>query len=53
MTKGSTSGYLSEENEDFNSRRYMHPHVQCNIIYKSHDMETTLSIQRQMRRFLK
>jgi len=28
------SGYLSKENENNNSKRYMHPHVHCNIIYK-------------------
>ena len=37
----STSGYLSEENEDTNLNRCMQPHVHCSISYNSQDMETT------------
>ena len=37
----STSEYLSEENENTNSKRYINPHVHCRIIYNSQDMETT------------
>ena len=36
-----TSGYLCEENENTNSKRYTQPHVHCSIVYKSQDMETT------------
>ena len=35
----STPGYVSEENENINSKGYTHPHV--SIIYNSKDMETT------------
>ena len=31
---------ISKENEK-NSKRYLHPNVQCNIIYKRQDMEAT------------
>ena len=34
----STSGYLSKENKNTNSERYMHAHVYCRIIYDSQDM---------------
>ena len=27
----STSGYISKENKNTNLKRYMHPHVHCNI----------------------
>ena len=37
----STLGYISEENENINSKRYMHPNVHSSIIYKSQDMELT------------
>ena len=37
----STPGYLSEENENTNSKRYMHPCVHCSIIYNSQDMDAT------------
>ena len=37
----SAPGYLSEENENTNLRRYMHLCVQCSIIYNSQDMEAT------------
>ena len=36
-----TPGYLSKENENTNSKRYMHPYVHCSIIYNSQDMEAT------------
>ena len=35
QSSNSTSGYLSEENENIHLKRYMHPHVHCNIIYNS------------------
>ena len=35
----STSGYLSQEDKNTKSKRYIHPNVHCNIIYKSQDME--------------
>ena len=34
----STSAYFFEE-KTTNSKRYMHSHVHCSIIYNSHDME--------------
>ena len=34
------SGYLSEEHENTNLKRYMHPCVHCTIIYCSQDTET-------------
>ena len=40
-SSNSTSGYLSEEKENANSERYLHPHVYCSIIYNSQDMEAT------------
>ena len=33
--------YSSKEYENTNLKRYMHPYVQCGIIYYSQDMETT------------
>ena len=35
----STPGYVTEENENINSKRYMHPSVYSRIIYSSQDME--------------
>ena len=35
------SGYLSEEIQNTNSKRYMHPYVHCSIIYNSRDVEAT------------
>ena len=32
-------GYISKENKNANSRRYMHPNVHCNIIYNSQDTD--------------
>ena len=37
----SSSGYLSKENKNTNSKKYMHPHVHCSIIFKHQDVETT------------
>ena len=36
-----TFGYLSEENENINSKKISAPHVHWNIIYNSQDMEAT------------
>ena len=33
-------GYLSKENQNSNSKRYLHHHARCSIIYKIQDMET-------------
>lgn len=38
-SSSSTSGYLSQENENTNSERYMHPHIPCSIVYNGQDME--------------
>ena len=40
-SNNSTSGYISDENENTNSKRYMHSHVHCRGIYNSQDMKTT------------
>ena len=40
-SSNSTSGYLSKENENTNSKRYIHTHIHCSIIYNSQDMEVT------------
>ena len=37
----STSGYLSEETPNTNSKNFMHPYVHCSIINNRQDMETT------------
>ena len=34
-----TPGYTSEENENTNSKRYMHPNVHSSVIYSRQDME--------------
>ena len=39
-SSNSTSGFLDKENKNNNSKRYMHPHVHCSIIYYSQDTET-------------
>ena len=31
--------YISEENQNTNSREYMHPYVYCSVIYNSQDTE--------------
>ena len=36
-----SSGYLFERNEITISKRYLHPHVHCSIIYNSQDMGKT------------
>ena len=33
-------GIYLKKNKNINWKRYMHPHVHCNIIYNSQDMET-------------
>ena len=38
-SRNSTSGSLLEENENTNSKRYMHLSVHWTIIYNSQDME--------------
>ena len=40
MVQQFTSGYLCKENENTNSKRYMHPHVHGSITHYSQDMET-------------
>ena len=32
--------YLTEENENTNLKRYMHPYIYCSIIYNTQDIET-------------
>ena len=41
QSSNSTSGYLSEENKNTNSKRYMHPYAHCSTNYNNQDMETT------------
>ena len=36
-----TCGYLSKENKNTNSKKYMHPYVRSSIVYNSQGMETT------------
>ena len=36
-----TSGYLFEENQNTNLKRYMYPHVHCSIIYDSQARKAT------------
>ena len=36
----STSGYVSEETQNTNSKEYMHPYVHCSVIYNSQGLET-------------
>ena len=38
----STSRYLSKENINTNSKRYIHTHVYSSVVYNSQDIETTL-----------
>ena len=40
-SSNSTPGYLSKEDKNANSKRYMHPYVHHCIIYNSQDMEAT------------
>ena len=37
QSNNSTSEYLSEENKNTNSKRYMHSYVHCSFIYNSQD----------------
>ena len=37
----SISGYLSKENENTNSKRYMHPSVHCRASYNVQDVKAT------------
>ena len=39
QSSNSTLGYLSKENKNTNSKRYMHPSVHYSTIYKSQDIE--------------
>ena len=44
-----TSGYISKETQDTNSREWMHPYVHCGIVYSSQDTEATwVPISRQV-----
>ena len=36
-----TSGYITEETQNTNSKEYLHPCVHCSIIYNSQDIEAT------------
>ena len=42
QSSDSTFGYLSKENKNINSKRYMHPYLHCSIIYISQDRERPL-----------
>ena len=35
----STSGSISEETQNTNSKEYMHPYICCSVIYNSQDLE--------------
>ena len=41
QSSNSTLGYTSEENEDTNLRRYLHPDVHSRIVSHSQDIEAT------------
>ena len=41
-----TTGHIPWESH--NSKRHMHPNVDCSTIYNSQDMETTLDVHLQM-----
>ena len=41
-SSNSTASYLSEENKNTNSKRYIHSHVQSIIIYNSQAIETSV-----------
>ena len=41
MIQLSTSGYISKEAQNTNSKEYMHPYVYCSVIYNSQAKETT------------
>lgn len=38
-SSNSLSGYLSKEYQNTNLKRYVHPHVDCSIIFTSQQME--------------
>jgi len=40
-SSNSSPRYISQENKNTNSKRYMHHHVHCSITYNSLDTETT------------
>ena len=40
-SSNSTTRYLPKENKNINLKRYMHPSVNCSIVYNSQDMEAT------------
>ena len=40
-SNNSITGYLLKENENANSKRYLHSPVYCSIIYNSQIMEAT------------
>lgn len=50
QSSNSTFGYLSEEHENTNLNRHMHPHVQCSIICNSQVEVTYMSIDKGMYR---
>lgn len=41
-SRNPTTGYLPKENENTDSKRYLHAHVYWRIIYNHQDRETTL-----------
>ena len=45
--RNSTPVYISEKNENSNSKRYIHSNVHDSIIYNSQDMEAALSVHQQ------
>ena len=44
-SSNSTPGYIYKENENTNSRRYMHHSVHSNIIYNSQYMKTPCQVK--------
>ena len=41
QSSNSTPGYLSKENGNTNSKRYMYSDIHCSTTYNSQDMEAT------------
>ena len=41
MIQQSIPGYISEENNNTNLKRYMHPNIHSSIIYSYQDMKAT------------
>ena len=39
-SSNSTSGNITKETENTDSKEYMHPYVHCSIIYNCQDLET-------------